>query len=143
MAKFSEMFVSWMLLGLLMVSMFGFVSVSQNDTDLNETSKAISNPIFNDTYNSLSGSLVDSRDQSQTQKDLFDSEDPKAGFGSLLLLSIVSGGKIFGGYIITIYNALLVLPLTYLGIPAVVASTLSTVLLVLIILGLWAVFRGG
>ena len=141
MAKFTDIFFSFMLVGLVVLSMFAFTSFFQEDN--NVENPFIENTLMNDTYGSLQTDLGDLRDQSQTQKTLFESENPTSGFGTILLFSIVSTGKVFNGMIIGVFNTLIKLPVVILGLDPIIVSVLSTMLILSIIIGLWVVYKLG
>lgn len=141
MVKFEKTFVNYALGGLLILSILAFVIGFQNDTNVSE--RIIDEPLLNDSFIQLSESLSSSGSQSQTQRELFETEKPTAGFGSLILFSIVSSGKVFTGIVIGTFNVLIKLPMILFGIDPIISSILSAVLLVSIILGLWSLYKLG
>ena len=141
MAKFYELFINFMLVGLVVLSLFAFSSFFQSDN--NVENQFIENPLINNTYGQLQTDLGGLRDQSQTQKALFESENPTGGFGTILLFSIVSTGKVFNGMIIGVFNTLIKLPVVFLGLDPIIISVISTMLILTIIIGLWIVYKLG
>ena len=141
MAKFYDLFINWMLIGLVVLSMFAFGIFFQQDNSVEEP--FIDNSLMNETYNKLQTDLGELRDQSQAQKTLFESENPTSGFGTILLFSIVSTGKVFNSMIIGTFNTLIKLPVVILGLDPVIISVLSTMLILTIIIGLWIVYKLG
>ena len=101
------------------------------------------NSLMNDTYGKLRTDLGGLRDKSQAQKTLFESENPTSGFGTILLFSIVSTGKVFNGMIIGTFNTLIKLPIVFLGLDPIIVSIISTMLILTIIIGLWVVYKLG
>ncbi len=141
MAKFEKTFMNFMFIGLLIIGSLAFIIIVQNDNSVSD--KFIDNEIINETYEGLSEDLEGLRSQSQAQKTLFESENPTAGFGTILLFSIVSAGKVFNGMIIGIFNTLIKLPVVFLGLDPIITSVLSAMLILGIILGLWAIYKLG
>lgn len=141
MAKFYELFINWMLVGLVVVSFLAFGVFWQEDNNVDE--EFIENSLMNQTYNSLRTDLGGLRDESQAQKTLFESENPTSGFGTILLFSIVSSGKVFNGMIVGIFNTIIKLPVVILGIDDMVVGIIATMLLLTIIIGLWIVYKLG
>lgn len=142
MAKsFSDLFMTFMFAGLFIVSILAFAITSQ--TNNNVSNGFSDDPVINGTYFSLKTTLGGLSNQSQAQKSLFESENPTIGFGTILLFSIVSAGKVFNGMIIAIFNTLISLPVTVLGIDPIVISVISTMLILSIIIGLWIVYKLG
>lgn len=141
MVKFYDLFSNFMLIGLVILSIFAFAVFFQQEN--NVESQFIEDTLMNNTYNSLYENLNSLRDESQTQKTLFESENPTSGFGTILLFSIVSSGKVFNGMIVSIFNTLIKLPVVILGLDPTTVSVLSTWLILTIILGLWAIYKLG
>ena len=140
-AGFYKTFISFMFIGLVALSMFAFVINFQSENEVEN--KLMDNSIMNDTYYSLESDLSSLRSKSQSQKSLFESETPTGGFGTILLFSIVSVGKVFNGMIIGIFNTIIKLPVVFLGLDIAVVSVLGTILILTIIIGLWSVYKLG
>lgn len=141
MAQFYELFTNFMLIGLVVLSMFAFGVFFQDENGVDN--KFIDNTIMNSTYHSLYEDLNSLSDESQAQKTLFESENPTSGFGTILLFSIVSSGKVFNGMIVGVFNTIIKLPVVVLGIDPVVVSVISTMLILTIIIGLWIIYKLG
>ncbi len=141
MAKFYEFFINFMLIGLVVLSLFAYGVAFQEEN--NVENKFIEDSLMNDTYSNLRTDLGSLRDTSQAQKTLFESENPTSGFGTILLFSIVSSGKVFNGMIVVLFNSLIKLPVTVLGLDPIIVSVLSTMLILTIIIGLWIVYKLG
>ncbi len=141
MAKFQELFNNWMLIGLVVFSFLAFGYFFQAENDV--VSPFMENSLMNSTYESLSSNLNSFSGDSQAQKTLFESENPTGGFGTILLFSIVSSGKVFNGMVVSTFNTLIALPVTILGIDPVIVSVISTMLILTIIVGLWILYKLG
>ena len=141
MVKFYDLFVSFMMIGLVVLSLFAFSTSFQEENEVEN--KIMDNTLMNNTYYQLRVDLGGLRDQSQAQKTLFESENPTSGFGTILLFSIVSTGKVFNGMIIGLFNTLIKLPVAILGLDPIIVSVLSTLLILTIIIGLWIVYKLG
>ncbi len=141
MVKFIDLFTNFMLIGLVVFSMFAFTSFFQEENEVEN--QFMENSLMSSTFANLNSSLSGLSEQSQAQKTLFESENPTSGFGTILLFSIVSTGKIFNGMVIGLFNTLIRLPVTILGVDPIVISVLSTILILTIIIGLWIVYKLG
>lgn len=141
MAQFYELFTNFMLIGLVVLSMFAFGVFFQDENGVDN--KFIENTIMNSTYHSLYEDLNSLSEESQAQKTLFESENPTSGFGTILLFSIVSSGKVFNGMIVGVFNTIIKLPVVVLGIDPVIVSVISTMLILTIIIGLWIIYKLG
>ena len=141
MVKFLDLFTNFMLIGLVVLSMFAFGTFFQEENNVDD--QFIENSLMKETYSKLKSDLGDLRGQSQAQKTLFESENPTGGFGTILLFSIVSTGKVFNGMIIGLFNTLIKLPVTFLGLDPIIVSILATMLILTVIIGLWIVYKLG
>ncbi len=141
MVKFESLFVNFALVSLLIVGLFSFGVILQSNNNADE--KIVDIPILNKTFRSLEEDLVAAQPKSQNQLDIFETEEPKTGFGSLLLFSVVSSGKTFTGIIIGTFNVLIRLPTVVLGVSPVISAVLSTIIIISFILGLWVLYKLG
>lgn len=141
MVSFYDLFVSFMFIGLVTVGLFTFGIGFQNDNDVSD--KFNQNTIINNSFSDLQSQLGGLRDQGQAQKSLFESENPTSGFGTILLFSIVSSGKVFNSMVVGVFNTLITLPAVILGVDPIIISVISTLLLITIIIGLWIVYKLG
>lgn len=144
MANFLELFVTFMFLGLAVFGIFAYVIGFQQANGTSQ--QMITDPYYgkylNSTYNALYGNLSTTRDKSQTQKQVFESENPTGGVGGLLLFSIVSVGKVFNGMVIGVYNSVIVLPAVVLQLDPVVIGVMTSLLLITIIITAWSLYKG-
>lgn len=141
MVKFLDLFKNFMFIGLIVLAIFSFTIFVQDD---NEASGDITNnSLINSTFTNLTANLRSFRDQSQLQKDLFEKENPVVGFGSLLLFSVVSSGKVFNSMVVGVFNIIIKLPVVFLGIDPSVVAVLGTLLIITIIIGLWSLYKLG
>lgn len=141
MSNFHELFINFMIVGLVILSMFSFSVIFQHDNNVEDP--FIEDTLMNNTYHNLYDNLDSLSESSQAQKTLFESENPTSGFGTILLFSIVSSGKVFNGMIIGVFNILIKLPVVVLGIDPVIVSVISTMLILTIIIYLWVVYKLG
>lgn len=141
MAKFYDLFMNWMFVGLVVVALLSFGVLYQEDNNADD--KFIEDSLMNETYTNLRTDLGGLRDQSQAQKTLFESENPTSGFGTILLFSIVSTGKVFNSMIIGVFNTIIKLPTVVLGLDPIILSVIGTMLILTIIIGLWIVYKLG
>lgn len=141
MAQFSELFTNFMFIGLLVLSVFAFGSLFQTENSV--TDKFTNNTLIANTYTDLESDLGNLRGESDKQKDLFEEENPTTGFGTILLFSIVSSGKVFGSMTVGLFNTIVKLPVVFLGVDQVIVSVISTLLIFSIIIGLWIIYKLG
>lgn len=140
MATFYDTFITFAMIGLMVFAIFSFIVLTQNNAGT--SNPIIQHPLINKTYIQLEGNLTGFENSSQSQKTLFEQEDPKLGFGTLLFFSIVSSGKVFNAMIGSVATTLFRLP-AYIGIPKSVISVFVTILIITIILTLWILYKLG
>ena len=141
MVNFLELFVKFMFIGLIVLSLFSFIFLFQSENNVSD--QFADNELINSTFNDLKTNLEVLEGETQTQKDLFETEDPKLGLGSLILKSIVSSGKTFNSMIVGVFNIIFTLPVVFLGLDPVISSIIMTVLGIIIIFTLWTVYKLG
>ena len=141
MASLRETFIQFSLVGLLVLSMLSFIAISQSENNLNQS--ILDNDVINDTFIRLGTNLTDFSSAAQTQKDSFDADEPKEGFGTLLIFGIVSAGRKFISLIVVVYNILIALPAQILGVPVVVTSVMTGILLFSLIALGFKLYRAG
>lgn len=138
--SFYDLFINFSMVGLMILCIFGFVITTQHNAGINNPVNE--HPLINTTYNKLGGNLSTFENRSETQKTLFEEEDPKISFGGLLFFSIVSSGKVFNGMIGSVFTTLLKLP-AYIGIPKVVIGVIVSIVVFIIVLTLWLLYKAG
>lgn len=140
-ASLYGLFIKFMFIAIVMFSIFGLIVSTQNDNDV--AIKLTDNTLMNVTIGNLTEDLGALRDKSQEQKTLFEDENPTSGFGTILLFSIVSVGKTFNSMIVGIFNVLITLPVSFLGLDPAIIGIITALLLLTIILGAWRVYKLG
>jgi hypothetical protein len=142
--KFSETYVSFVLLGLIVVGAISFVVQLQTDNEVA--------PITNDSeFGSLIGkiqvnltnNLESSQDTTNASQEAFQSEVPEPSFGSLIVFAIVGVVTTFTGILTGLYAVLIVIPSQILQIPPILMSAIATLLGTLFVLMAWRVYRAG
>lgn len=141
MANFQNLFVNMAFIGLIVFGLFAFTIIVQEDNDAPE--KIVDNSLINNTYTSLRSDLEGFQESSQAQKLLFEREQPTLGFGTLLFYSVISAGKVFNGMIGVVFNSIIKLPVVILGLDPVLVSVITTILVLVIIVGLWIIYKVG
>lgn len=139
--EFSRLFVSTLLFSLLAFGIFAFAISSQEENEIEDP--IIENSLINQTYGDLHDQLGSMRGTSNSQKQAFELENPTTGFGSIILLSVVSSGKVFTTMVVGTLNTLFKLPAVILGVDPVIFSVLVSILLATIIVGLWILYKLG
>lgn len=139
--NFRKLWINYALIGLFVFLFLSFIVIFQTDNSQSET--ILENPLLNRTYQGLQTNLSTFGSTAQGQKGTFEAETPTESFGSLIIFAIVSSGKIFSGMLIAIFNLLIFLPASVLGVSPVVTSVMSSILIITIIFLLWRAYKQG
>ena len=126
------------LLGLVMFGMIAFIVTTQTDSNINNS--LLTNDIINETYVDLESSLSSAK--AKTASDNFGKVTPTQEFGELEIISIIAPTRVAKALITGLWNVFIKLPQTVLGVSPVVASLISSILLIFIIIGMWAIWKG-
>ncbi len=141
MANFQDMFGNFLWLGLFVLAGFTFIVFTQDSN--NAAQPIIENELFNESFEDLSSTLGGLEDTSGLQYGQFIGEEPKTGFGSIVLFGIVSAGKTFGNVVIGLFTILIKLPLVVIGIPQTLFSVIITWIIISLIIAAWILYKLG
>lgn len=142
MAGIKDIFLKVMLVGVMFLSIMSFVIITQ--TENNPGSLITNNTLINDSYGNLITNLGSTTlAESQIADDTFGQITPTSPLGLVEITSIVSPTRIFQGLIIGTYNILIALPAQFLGVPEIIVSVINAILIVMLILGIWAIWKVG
>lgn len=136
-----DLFVNMTLVSLLILGVISFIIVFQNDNSV--SNPVADNDLINKTYGNLLNNISDSRSQAQTVSGNFDNSTPVSSFGEVEVTSIFSTTNTLKALTIGSWNVLIVLPASILGVSPVVFGTLGSILLLLVIMGIWAGWKAG
>lgn len=138
--QFKELFISILMIGVVILCIFQWVIITQED---NNTENLITNnTIINNSFGNLYTNLSSAQTDADTSSTNFGNITPSQSFGIVDVTSVVSPTKVFKSLTIGTYNVLIQLPMKILGVPAVVAGVINAIIILLIILGIWAIWRG-
>lgn len=141
MAQFQNTLISFILVGLIVFGIMAFTVNIQSEN--NSEVRLLNDSFMNNTYSNLENDLNDFKDTADSQKELFESENPVLSFGTLIFYSIVSAGKVFSSMMIGMFNVVISLPVTYFGISPIIVGVLGIILIISIIIGLWIIYKVG
>lgn len=139
--SFQATFYKFIGLALLIVGLLSLTFILQDNNDVGNPIS--NNSLFNDTATSLKSSISSSEDSSKTQQENFNEENPRPGFGSIVLFGIVSAGKTFTNMVWNFFPLIFKIPMIILGIDSVIVSTFISILTITIIIGVWIVYKLG
>ena len=138
--EFKKIFINFALLGLIVFGMMSFIIIFQSDN--NSTERITNNQIINRTYTDLYANLSSSQSTASQQSDIFGDVTPTESYGEVQIDSVVSPTKAFKSIVLGIYNILIKLPSQILGVSPVVSAIISAILIMFLIIGIWAIWKG-
>lgn len=138
--EFKKLFINFALIGLIVFGMLSFIIIFQSDNNSNE--RITDNQIINKTYNDLYSNLSSAQSTASNQNNVFGDVTPTESFGEVQIDSVVSPTKAFKSIVLGIYNILIKLPSQILGVSPVVMAVISAILIMLLIIGIWAIWKG-
>lgn len=141
MVKFMDIFGNFLFLALFISAGLALIVVTQSDN--NAVQPLSDNVLFNDASGNMSSTLNSLEDTSGLQYDQFTGEQPKTGFGSIVLFGIVSAGKTFGTVVIGTFTVIIKLPLIVLGLPETLISAIITWVIIALIVSTWLLYKLG
>jgi hypothetical protein len=137
---FKGIFINLMVVGVLVLSIMSWIIITQQD---NNTAQLITNnSIINDSFGALTVNLGSAQDIGDSAQSTFGNITPTESYGIVAVTSIVSPTKLFRSLIVGTYNILIELPIKILGVSPAIAGVIDAILFLLIILGIWAIWRG-
>ena len=133
--------INMITLGILIFGIISFIIIFQSDSDLDTDYKITNNTLINDTYGDLESSL-DEQTRAEDSLDSLETVPPQEYVGDLSVASMVSTTLSARTIITGLWNIYIKLPMVILGVSPIVASAISTILLTLIAVGIWAIWKG-
>lgn len=141
MSEFRDLVGNFIIASLLIMSLFSFALVLQEENNAADPLK--NSEVFNTSFTNLILSVETSTSAAEEKYDVFNSEEPKAGFGSIVLFGIVSVGKTFSSIVFGTFTAMIKMPLVVLGVPATVYNLILVLLIISVIVGVWLLYKLG
>lgn len=137
---FKKLFINMAVVALITLAIFSFIITTQTDNNTGNliTNNSIINNSYGNLYNNLSGYQTDANSISSE----FGIVPPSSSFGIVDVGSVVSTTSVFRSLTVGTYNILVALPIKILGVPPLVTGLISAIFVLLIILGIWAIWRG-
>ncbi len=141
MVKFEKLTGKFILSAMMIVSILSFIVITQSAN--NASDPIINQDIFSDSFSGLISEIENGTESANEKFGVFNSEQPKPGFGSIVLFGIVSVGKAFSQIITGFLTAIVKLPLAVLGIPPNIYNLVITWLIIALIVGAWLLYKLG
>lgn len=135
-----EIFTNIALIALIILGLMSVIVVTQNDNNVDN--KVADNDLINKTYGNLLSNLSSVQSSAQVVSGNFENITPVSSFGEVEVTSIFSTTNTLKTLTVGLWNIYIVLPMAILGVPPVVAGVISSILILLIIIGVWAIWKG-
>lgn len=137
---FKKVFINMLVVGVIVLGIISWIITTQQQ---NNTAELITNnTLINKSYGNLYGNISSTQEQAGTASTNFGNTTPTQSYGIVDVSSVVSPTNIFKSLIIGTYNTLIELPIKILGVPPIIAGVIDAILILFIILGIWAIWRG-
>lgn len=129
------------ILGILVFAIMNFIIIIQSDADMDQVNMITNNSLINDSYGDLASSL---NNQESAENSLNSLEDvpPTEYVGDLDVGSVVSATRTARSITVGLWNVYIKLPQVILGVSPIVSNAITTILLLLLAIGIWAIWKG-
>lgn len=129
-----------LVMSVVVLAIFSFVIITQtnNNTKYLITNNSIINASYGDLYNNISSTQAQGDSASRN----FGNTTPTQSYGIVDVNSILSPTRLFKSLTLSTYNSIIQLPIKILGVPPMIAGVIDALLLLFLILGAWAIWRG-
>lgn len=141
MSDIKSILKNMVILGILVFAIMNFIIIIQSDSNMDPENMITNNSLINDSYGELSTSL---NNQNSAENSLNSLEDvpPTEYVGDLDVGSTVSATRTARTIVTGLWNIYIKLPQVILGVSPIVAGAINTILLILIAIGIWAIWKG-
>ena len=138
---FKKLFGNIIVSALFVFAIMSFIIIIQ--TDNNAKQLITDDELINSSYGDLSSNLESTQSSGQASLEGFGASPPtEERAGDLEVTSVIAPTKAFRAMSIGSYNILVKLPMTKLGVSPIVASVISSIVILLLIIGIWAIWKG-
>lgn len=141
MSDIKSILQNMVILGVLVFAIMNFVIIIQSDSDIGQENMITNNSLINESFGELSISL-NNQDSAENSLNSLEDVPPTEYVGDLDVGSTVSATRTARTITVGLWNIYIKLPQVILGVSPIVASALSSILLILIAIGVWAIWKG-
>ncbi len=141
MTDLKSILANMVMVGVLMISIISFIIIIQFDGGVDIEERITNNSIINESFGKLEVTL-DKQKEAQTALNSSEKDPPQEYTGDLDISSTISTTLTAGDLIIGVWNIYIKLPQVVFGVNPIVASAITTILIIFIIIAIWAVKKG-
>jgi hypothetical protein len=138
---FKGTFITFIIVGLFVFAMISGVVIFERSNGISDG--IINNSVINKTYVDLNDKISSGESDINNQNTVQDEESPSVSSGDFNLFSIIGLSKTAKGIVVGVYNTIIVIPSRLLGVPQVVISVLTIILVISLILLAWRLIKIG
>lgn len=141
MSDLKGIYINMLVLGILTFAIMGFVITLQSQNDVDTGNKILNNSIINQSYGDFETTLESTKSSSEDALNEMEDVPPSESIGDLDVSSTISATRSATRIIKGLWNTYTKLPII-LGIPPIISKVLTSLLILLIIIGIWAIWKG-
>lgn len=141
MSDIKSILSNMVILGILVFSIMSFIIIIQSDSNMDLENRITNNSLINDSYGELAQSL-DNQNSAENSLNSLEDVPPSDYVGDLDVGSTVSATRTSRSIVVGLWNIYIKLPIVILGVSPIVAGAISSLLLIFLAIGIWAIWKG-
>lgn len=141
MSDIKSILKNMVILGILVFAIMNFIIIIQADSNMDQENMITNDSLINDSYGNLSRSL-DNKDTAEKSLNSLENIPPEDYAGDLNVAGTVSATRTVRTIVTGLWNIFIKLPQVILGVSPIVAAAINSILLILIAIGIWAIWKG-
>lgn len=135
-----KLLVTMSISAVFVFSIMSFIIITQQDNSVNIP--VTNNSIIGDTYSDLETSIQNTKDKAETSSNTFEDIAPTQQYGELEVTSIISPTRTAKTILYGFWNILIKLPMSILGVDESIMNLLTSILIIFVVIGIWAIWKG-
>jgi len=141
MSDIKSILLNTIILGVLVFSIMNFIIIFQINSNLSSENRITNNSLISDSYSNLTTTL-NRQDDAENSLNSLEDVPPTESVGDLDVGSTVSATRTARSIVVGLWNIYIKLPLVILGVSPIVSGAITTLLLIFIAIGIWAIWKG-
>ncbi len=140
MVNFKGLIINVILLGVFVFALMVGANQFAISNDINNT--LLENEAFSSSFDDINETLSDVQSKANQTRVKFETERTTLSAGFLLLETILDFGKTFTAVFVGMFNIIFTL-FSEIGIPPLILSIIMGILIIMLVLGAWRVYKAG
>ena len=141
MSSIKSIIMNMIILGIFVFGIMNFIIIMQVNNSVSPENRITNNSLINESHGNLASSL-NQQTAAETSLNSLEDVPPTEYVGDLDVGSTVSATRTARSIIVGLWNIYIQLPLIILGVSSVVAGAITSILLIFIAIGIWAIWKG-